>query len=225
MNSNLIQDLYSPEQDIRICEESVCLMQNKCIVEDECKIQENINIPDIKNCKIYNVRVSPHILKQSILNGKVTYEAELILEIMYESSTTNRIEVREQIIEFTHEINSNKIQKDFDVCTEIEVLAKEFVCMSDNTIDVNVTLKFLLDMFSKRNLTIVNNIAVEEFKECRANSLTIYFVKEGDTLWKIAKKFRSTIDEIAQVNNIENVDKINVGEQLYIPRYVCNRIS
>ena len=223
---NLIQDLYSPEQDIRLNEENVCLMQNKCIMEDECKVQENINIPDIKNSKIYSIKVIPRILKQNIFKGKVSYEAELTLEIMFESNTTNRIEVREQKVTFTHVINSDNIEKDFEICTNIEVVSKDFLCMSDNTVEINVVLKFLLDMFSKNDMSIVNNVTVEDFKdECKGNSLIIYFVKEGDTLWKIAKKFRSTIDEIAQINNIENMDKINVGEQLYIPKYVCNRIS
>lgn len=223
---NLIQDLYSPEKDVRLCQENVCLMQNKSILEDECKLQESINIPDIKNNKIYNVKAVPVILKQNVLKGKVTYEAELVLEIMFESSTTNRIDIREQKIAFTHSVNSENIAKDFVVNTNIEVNSKDFVCMPDNTIDINVSLKFLLDMFCKRDINIVNNVSVEEFKdESKGSSLVIYFVKEGDSLWKIAKKFRSTIEEIAQINNIENVDKISVGEQLYIPKYAYNRIS
>jgi len=33
--------------------------------------------------------------------------------------------------------------------------------------------------------------------------MTIYFVKPGDSLWKIAKKFRTTVENIAGVNGIE----------------------
>lgn len=72
----------------------------------------------------------------------------------------------------------------------------------------------------------VSNINVEENSgNNNSSSLVIYFVKEGDTLWKIAKKFKSTMEEIATVNNIEDVDKLNVGEQLYIPKYACTQIS
>ena len=53
--------------------------------------------------------------------------------------------------------------------------------------------------------------------------MVIYFVKQGDTLWKIAKKFRTTVEDIARVNEIENENKISVGKQLYIPKFVnCN---
>ena len=42
-------------------------------------------------------------------------------------------------------------------------------------------------------------------------------VQPGDTLWKIAKKYCTTIDEIVRVNNIENPDLIYPNEKLIIP--------
>ena len=44
-------------------------------------------------------------------------------------------------------------------------------------------------------------------------------MKRGDTLWNIAKRFRTTVDFIARTNGIEDEDKIVVGQKLYIPRY------
>lgn len=55
--------------------------------------------------------------------------------------------------------------------------------------------------------------------------MIIYFVKPGDTLWKIAKKFRSTVEDIARVNGIEDENKIYIGQQLYIPKYIKKRIA
>ena len=53
--------------------------------------------------------------------------------------------------------------------------------------------------------------------------MVIYFVKQCDTLWKIAKKFRSTVQDIMKVNEIENENNIYPGEQLFIPKYVCTK--
>ena len=53
--------------------------------------------------------------------------------------------------------------------------------------------------------------------------MVIYFVKPNDTLWEIAKKFRSTVDDIARVNKIEDINKIYPGQQLFIPKYVYTR--
>ena len=44
----------------------------------------------------------------------------------------------------------------------------------------------------------------------------IYTVKKGDTLYKIAKKHNKTIEEIAKLNEIKNVNYIYVGQKLRI---------
>ena len=64
--------------------------------------------------------------------------------------------------------------------------------------------------------------AISEVSEIENSSnknkgIIIYYPKAGDTLWKIAKKFKSTVRDIAAVNDITDVDKIMVGQQLYIP--------
>ena len=69
----------------------------------------------------------------------------------------------------------------------------------------------------------INNITEETEDDLEDYSVIIYVVKDGDTLWKIAKKYGSTVDDIVRVNGIENPDKINIGEKIYIPKYVLKR--
>lgn len=45
----------------------------------------------------------------------------------------------------------------------------------------------------------------------------VYVVVKGDTLTKIAKQFGTTIQAIANANNIANVNLINIGQRLTIP--------
>lgn len=58
-----------------------------------------------------------------------------------------------------------------------------------------------------------------EEKECikkNEYSMVVYFVKPCDTVWKIAKMFKVTMESIIQANNLEDPNKIKVGEKLYI---------
>lgn len=50
-----------------------------------------------------------------------------------------------------------------------------------------------------------------------ASADTVYTVKSGDTLSEISQKFDTTIETLAQKNNINNVNVISVGQQLDIP--------
>lgn len=50
----------------------------------------------------------------------------------------------------------------------------------------------------------------------RTKKLTTYRVKKGDTLWKIARVFRVTIQELVSWNNISNPSKLKIGDLLKI---------
>lgn len=44
-----------------------------------------------------------------------------------------------------------------------------------------------------------------------------YIIKAGDTLSKIAKKYGTTVKELAKLNSIQNVDLINTGDTIQVP--------
>ena len=48
----------------------------------------------------------------------------------------------------------------------------------------------------------------------------IYMVQPGDTLWKIAKRYRTTVEDILSINEIENPDLIYPGQKLLIIKMV-----
>jgi murein DD-endopeptidase MepM/ murein hydrolase activator NlpD len=49
------------------------------------------------------------------------------------------------------------------------------------------------------------------------NRMTVHVVQRGDTLFKIAQRYGTTIESIAQANGISDVTLINVGQRLLIP--------
>ena len=96
---------------------------------------------------------------------------------------------------------------------------QNFVITEDGSIDVKVDILFNVTLIKNAMINVIDDINESENRDIESHSLVIYYVKNGDTLWNIAKRFRSTVDEIARINGIENVDRLNVGEQLFIPRY------
>lgn len=221
-NINLIEDLYSISSDLNFTQKEINTMSQKKNLKESCDVNEQISIPEMDGNVLYNVKTTPNILKTTIKNGKVIYEGEMSIELLFEMNSS--INSRNIEVPFNFEVMSEEIDENCTVDTDIDVKKDDFIVNSGN-IDASIELEFNLSISKNERLNIINEISVEETRENNIYSMVIYFVKAGDTLWKIAKKFRSTIDDIARVNGIEDPSKIYPGQQLYIPKFVKKAVA
>ncbi len=217
---NIIQDLYSPSESININQKNITVMQDKKNAKNTCKIKEKIVIPELHNSKISNTEICPRIIKQNIYNDRIMYEGELDVKFMYLSNVTNMIDIKTQTISFNTNIECQGISPTSNLITQTDISTQDFVVMPDGSIEANIELIINCDISKMMEVKVIDNLEVLENNDENIYSIVVYFVKPGDTLWNIAKKFKSTIKAIASVNGIEDEDKINIGQQLFIPKFV-----
>ena len=221
-NINLIEDLYSISSDLNFSQREITAMSGKKNLKEVCDIREQINVPEIDNNILYSVQTTPNIVNVTVKNGKIIYEGEVRLELLYEMN--NSVASRNIEIPFNFEMLSDEIDEACMINTEIDVRRDDFV-VNSGEINANLELEFNVSVSRNSKLSIINEISLQETRDNNIYSMVIYFVKPGDTLWKIAKKFRSTISDIARVNGIEDENKIYVGQQLYIPKFVNRNVA
>lgn len=104
--------------------------------------------------------------------------------------------------------NVEDVENSVDNSKSIEELAKDVIAgRYGNGEERKQKLGNLYNEVQKK----VNEILKENI-----TSKKIYIVKKGDCLCNIAKKFNTTVEKIAQDNNITNVDFIYVNQKLII---------
>ena len=209
--------------DVEFNKKNITTIAGKQNIRQDCNIREQISMPEVGSNKIYCANTKPIINDTKVMNGKILYSGELSIEFLYEVS--NGMEAKRINLPFNFEAQSDLIEANNNVDTDLTVEQDNFVIVSDGNVEANITMQFNIGISKTEKISIIDDL---EVKECRQNniySMIIYFVKPGDTLWKIAKKFRSTVEDIARVNGIEDENKIYVGQQLYIPKYIKKRIA
>lgn len=55
-----------------------------------------------------------------------------------------------------------------------------------------------------------------DFSEKPKNTKVYYIVKKGDTLSKIAKRYKTSVNQLVKWNNIKNANKIKTGQKLRV---------
>ena len=218
---NLIEDLYSISENLDYNPKEITTISNKNNIKDILKINESISIPEIENNKLYNIQTTPIIISQVVKNGKIIFEGELNLEILYEA--ISGIGYKTTKIPFNFEMMSDNIDSDSSISCEIDIKRNDFI-VNNSSINMSIELEFNVNSSKNEKLNIIDEISINENKDSNIYSMVIYFVKQGDTLWKIAKKFKSRVEDIASVNEIDNQNIIHIGQQLYIPKFVKNKI-
>lgn len=215
---NLIQDLYSPVNSINYNQNIIETTAGKSIRKETCKIREIVNVKELESGNLLNTYTHTSIIKVNKLTSKVMYEGELKLNyIILESSTNVISKVVKLPFEFTVDDIENAEKLNIDTSTEIA--NQEFIVGSGGEVNCNIDIGFNLNMSKNIKLNIIDNVEIQENRDVEDYSLVIYVVKQGDTLWKIAKLLNSTIDDIVKANAIENADLIHTGDKLYVPKY------
>ena len=215
----VMQDLYTPEAKLEFTSKEIDTRSFVNTVTNTLNFNEKIQLERLMENEVYDVDVVPYIIKQSVANNKVLYEGEVKLNFVYSVNNFSGVDTKEIVLPFNFSMQSDDIDANTNIDTGIEIGLQNFVVTSDESIDIKIDLIFKVSMSNNSKINVIDGVEIDENKNINKYSMVIYFVKPGDSLWKIAKKFASTVSAIAEVNNIEQIDNILVGQQLFIPRY------
>lgn len=214
---NIIQDLYSPKTNLMFTQKQVEIMQRLEHTQSTCNIREKQVVPEIGGNQLYDVVTNVEISKQTVLNDRVIFEGEL--ELNYLFSSGNGIDTKRTSIPFNFNVDFPGVNQSSNVETNPEIGMQDFIITSDGSIDVKVDIVFNVSQAVHTHINVIDDIKEDENRSISTCSLVVYYVKDGDTLWKIAKRFGSTVEEIARINGIEDENKLSIAQQLFIPRF------
>lgn len=211
---NLIQDMYSPNYDLTFNQKQVNTMINTRQVADIQKIREKVKFEDIGIKSLIDVDVIPNLTMDRANSGN--FDGELECNFTFVDGNMN-VEQKRAKIPFDY--SSQNIGENSNLNLEMFVTNQDFIVQDGGEINCNIDMDVVGNISENRNINLIDEVNQEESNNNQDYSVIVYIVKTGDTLWKIAKRFRTTVDFIVRTNGIENPDKIEVGQKLYIPRY------
>lgn len=205
---DVIQDMYGIKNNIEFTRKDVEVQTNKIEKIENVNINERVFVEDILN--IYDVNCTSKVISTTKSGNFYNNECELDLDIYYEADNRNGLNVKNVSLPFM-------VKTEIEEGLEFSIVKKQFIVSGEN-VDCDVNLSYKENNNNLKRINIIENIVTKECEEESDYKMFMYFVKPGDTIWKIAKKFKVCMNDIIKINNIENPDKINIGDRLYILR-------
>lgn len=215
---SLIQDLYSPSENLEFNQRNITTMTDKRSNKDTLQIREKVTLEGIGDRNIIDVEVIPRIEKEHKKDNRIIYEGELELNFIL-SNNDLQVEIRSAKIPFDYSVDNLENGEEIFTNMEIEVLNKDFIVQDGGIITCNIDLEITLNSYKTSKLNVIDEIQTNGEREKEDYSIMMYIVKKGDSLWKIAKDYGSTVEDIIRTNGIENENLIMPGQKIFIPHY------
>ena len=155
-------------------------------------------------------------------NVELKDEDFYLLSIINDYKKNNSLCVNDKCYSFDDKINRSLFfQNNFaniEIKTETENVT--FDLLSGREIELRVTVITDVYVYSKTDCSLISNAETVERPKDYFNclsSVVIYTVQKGDSLWTIAKKYNTTVNDILSANSIEHKDEIVPGQKIRIP--------
>lgn len=218
----VLTDLYSPTWDMQIERKGYEIDEYLGRGNNSMIIKESLNIkhgsPEVE--KILYLDAKPVINEIKVMDDKVGIEGTLEASALYKSSFSGEPMncITDQFpFKLILDMPGVKTQMHPKASCWVENMA--YSTVGANIIDIRIVLMASADIYKKVSKKVIANVEEKEGIALDYNSLptaTLYVVSTGDTLWRIAKRYNTTVDALAKLNNIDNAEKINVGDKLLI---------
>lgn len=207
---SVINDIYSLDKVIEFTKkdfEAELATEN---IETNFSVSENVTIEDIS--KIIDTQSTVRVVSKERIGESVNYNLEVNVKFIYELDSRSGLAVKN--VSFN---TITTVEESLEGVTEFCIFNENYGINNDK-VSCDIELRSILKNNRFKKISVLDNIIEKEEEEKNEYSLIVYFVRPKDTIWDIAKNFKVSMQSIIDANNLENPDKINIGDRLYIVR-------
>lgn len=217
---SLISDCFSLDGEY-VCEQKSVNLE-KLVYKEE--IRHNIkgimtiseNMPPIGT--IYNLMVKPYVESVTAKDGEACLDGSCDCYILYLSDKESTPVCSAMVnIPFSFSLNSNDISQDCNISATSKLSSCSYNINLSGEIEIRASIDISLTATKQYKKDFICDIRHEDGECEKRHGIVVYFTKKGDSLWKIAKKYKVSLKKLIALNKLENPDLIYPGQPILIP--------
>lgn len=213
-NIEYISDFYSTNKNLKYNTEEIAIIKNKERLEKQINIKETVGSIDPK-AKIVSSMVDTSYITTKVTGGNIYLGGSLKVDALVD--TGNTLEKKTYEIDINEAVSLGKEIDEKYVDIDVKVNKQSVTNMVGN-VEVIIGLNLGINMSNIDKVIVVGDVEEEDINELDFSSMYMYIVKKGDTLWDIAKKYKTSVSKIVNINNIEDENSISIGQKILIIR-------
>lgn len=218
-----VSDAYSPEYDLEMEYEPVMAEELVAQAHTGETIKSAASVPagQPEITGIFSVSATAGAVTASPDGKTVLVEGELYADILYKTGDQDMpVSSFKHTIPFTCSFEMDNIDEKcmFDVNVDVDNVSYSINLPDELELRCNISVNVTAVRSTQiQCITSISEAGAVEKEECGAYCVRVYFVRKGDSLWNIAKKYRVPLDRLMRLNDLNSESVIMPGQRLMIP--------
>lgn len=218
----ILSDAYSPKSKITLEKQQLSLDEIFSQNRSQLVIKDTI---DLNECnpevaEIFNVLCKCNISENRVEDDKIVIEGSVENNILYLANNEDQpVFCYKKEIPFKHEVDIRGISNKMKADISLEVEHCNYSMISSNQVEIRAVVGIGTKVETKKIVPIINKAnenMIDEKKLLAMPSVIVYITQIGDSLWKIAKKYGTTVDNLMKINRLTETDILMPGQQIII---------
>ena len=220
---NIIEDLYSTSRSISAVKNTALVDKIVADKRTAVTLSEAAALPpDMPGIQqVYNVIAKPYLSGAKTEHGFITVEGVIDVYILYLSTDESRpICTYKHEQPFSHRIEAENVAEDMFCDARVGIDSTSFNINLEREIQLRLITSVQAKVIATEKMEYVADVTENADEPAAADSgacIRIYFVQQGERLWDIAKRYRTTISSLLAVNELTSEAEVRAGGKLLIP--------
>ena len=217
---SILADAYASCGTVSLKKEKITYPVTAAAGKNQFMVQERIRLAEGEEPMLRTETVWGEVCLSEghCLMDSVEAEGVMTADILYHCADDSRpVALLNRGIPFTQVMELKGVLPTDEADITLRLEDVDFQMLSETEGELRGTL--IMEAAGRRQETaeLVTEAIWNEAEDRKtAAGAVIYVVQKGDSLWKIAKKYRTTVDNIVAVNEIEDPELIYPGQKLLI---------
>ena len=218
---DVICDAYSLDGNVSLTTEPTAIEQLVDNTTSQMTHKSTVTLPEAlpEIAQICDLSTSASVDRITVSNGEITVTGSIKNTILYMTRDDSMpLCSFTDTSEFSHSMPAPGVSENSVCDAKVFIEHTSYTMNGANSVDLRIILGLSVRSFITENISPVIGLEVtEESSPGKKPCITFYFVRSGDTLWNIAKRYHTTVDALKECNNLSS-DLLNIGQQIRICR-------
>lgn len=221
METELMKDMFSYSAEVEPVRSKFTyenlLMRNNAKTRVVKKERIKSSQPPI--LQVVNISGSVDVDSAGPLDDAVVIEGAVKASVLYVSSDDAKpLCQMEMAVPFTYRVETVPLRPQDSIRITPALNRITAALTSNDEIEMKAIVDIGITIFTRKEIELIDDMTVKPVdmkKKAASPGLVGYIVKDGDSIWSIAKQYYSSLDSIRRVNHLDS-DDIKQGDKLMV---------